>query len=281
MTTLLFVGPAVLMFMIIVLIPLAQGIFFSFTDWNGLGYTKWLGLYNYTSALADRQFLAAFWLTIRFAAVAVITINAMGLGLAMLVTSGLRVSSLLRGIFYVPNLIGGLVLGFVWNFIFTQTFPALGVALGISGMDMWLTDFQTGFWGLILLTTWQMSGYMMVIYIAALQAIPKDLVEAAGLDGARGIHVFRHITLPMIAPAFTVSLFLTLLNTFKLYDQNLALTGGGPGTITQLVAMHIYNTAYKYEQMAIGQAKSILFLVAVVVITLTQVTLTKKREIQL
>lgn len=279
--SLLFIGPAVVLFATIVLIPLFQGIFFSFTDWNGLGYTTWLGLDNYAAAVGDPQFLGAFWLTIRFAAVAIITINATGLGLALLVTSGMKISSLLRGVFYVPNLIGGLVLGFVWNFIFTQTFPAIGQALGIPGMDSWLTNFQTGFWGLIILTTWQMSGYMMVIYIAALQAIPKDLVEAAGLDGARGIHIFRHITLPMIAPAFTVSLFLTLLNTFKLYDQNLALTGGGPGTMTQLVAMHIYNTAYKYEQMSIGQAKSILFLIAVVIITLTQVTLTKKREIQL
>lgn len=279
--SLAFVGPAVGVFLLIVLIPLLQGVAYSFTDWNGLKVTKWVGLENYINALKDEAFLSAFWLTIRFAAVAVVTINVVGLGLAVLVTRQMRIRNVLRGVFYVPNLIGGLVLGFVWNFIFTQAFPKLGEVLGIPGMSLWLTDFTTGFWGMVILMTWQMSGYVMIIYVAAIQGIPTDLLEAASLDGAKARHILTKIVIPMIAHAFTICLFLTLLNTFKMYDQNLALTGGGPGTVTQMVAMNIYNTAYKYEQMPLGQAKSILFLVAVVAITLVQVSLTKRKEVSL
>ncbi len=281
LTTLLFVGPSAFLFFLIIIIPLVRGIFYSFTDWNGMKYESFVGLSNYIDAISDAKFLRALWNTIKFAAVAVITINITGLALALLVTKPIRFSSLLRGIFYIPNLIGGLVLGFIWNFIFTQVFPAIGTILGCYGMQNWLTDFRTGFWGLIILTTWQMSGYMMVIYIAAIQAIPKDLIEVAALDGAKPRHIFRYITIPMIAPAFTVSIFLTLSNTFKLYDQNLALTGGGPGDMTQMVVMNIYNTAYRYEQIQKGQAESILFLIIVVMVTLFQVYFSKRREIQL
>ncbi len=276
-----FVGPAVGVFLLIVLIPLLQGVAYSFTDWDGLHVTAWVGIQNYVNALNDAGFLHAFGLTIRFAAVSVLSINVVGLGLAVLVTRKMRIRNLLRGVFYVPNLIGGLVLGFVWNFIFTQAFPKIGEVLNIPGMQLWLTDFTTGFWGLVILITWQMSGYVMVIYVAAIQGIPSDLLEAAELDGAKAHHILTKIVIPMIAHAFTICLFLTLLNTFKMYDQNLALTGGGPGSVTQMVAMNIYNTAYKYEQMALGQAKSILFLIVVVTITMVQVSLTKKKEVSL
>lgn len=279
--SLAFVGPAVCVFILIVLIPLLQGIFFSFTDWNGLRYSNWVGFENYLNALKDKEFLSAFGLTFRFSLVAIITINVTGLGLALLVTRQLRIRNVLRGVFYMPNLIGGLVLGFVWNFIFTQVFPTFGRLLGVPSLSLWLTDFTTGFWGMIILITWQMSGYMMIIYVAAIEGIPNDLLEAASLDGAKPWHILTKIIIPMIAHAFTICLFLTLLNTFKMYDQNLALTGGGPGTVTQMVAMNIYNTAYKYEQMTVGQAKSILFLITVVIITLTQVSVTKKKEVQL
>lgn len=279
--SLAFVGPAVCVFLLIVLIPLIQGIVYSFTDWNGMKFSRWVGFENYANALMDKEFLSAFWLTFRFALVAIVTINVTGLGLAILVTRQMRIRNLLRGVFYVPNLIGGLVLGFVWNFIFTQAFPKIGEVLGVPGMNLWLTDFTTGFWGMIILITWQMSGYVMIIYVAAIQGIPAELLEAASLDGAKARHILTKIIIPMIAHAFTICLFLTLLNTFKMYDQNLALTGGGPGTATQMVAMNIYNTAYKYEQMPLGQAKSILFLISVVAITLAQVSLTKKKEVSL
>lgn len=181
----------------------------------------------------------------------------------------------------MPNLIGGLTLGFVWNFIFVEIFPAVGEKLGISFLNGWLADAKTGLWGLVILTTWQMSGYMMIIYIAALQNISADIIESARIDGAGFGMLLRKIMIPMVMPSFTVSIFLTLSNTFKLYDQNLALTGGGPGDSTTMISMNIYNTAYRYNQNALGQAKAIIFLLVVLTITLTQVYFSKKKEEQL
>lgn len=276
-----FIGPVVAAFTAIVLIPLFVGIVMSFTNWNGVYFTKVVGFTNYIKALSDKSFLSAFWLTFRFSLAAVCTINFVGFSLALLVTQPIPGSSAMRGVFYLPNLIGGLTLGFVWNFIFVEIFPAIGKILGTAVLDGWLSDAATGFTGLVILTTWQMSGYMMVIYIAAISNIPVDLIEASMIDGASAWKRLTNITLPLVAPAFTISIFLTFSHSFKMYDQNLSLTGGGPGTSTQMVSMNIYNTAYTYDLNALGQAKAILFLIVVVCITLTQVYLGKKKEVQM
>lgn len=276
-----FIGPVLFAFTMIVLIPLMKGIFLSFTDWNGMTYESFVGLKNFKNALADESFGRAFLFTFKFAAMAVVSINVVGFGLALLVTRNIKCSTFMRAVFYMPNLIGGLTLGFVWNFIFVEIFPVVGEKLGLSFLNGWLADGRTGLFGLVILTTWQMSGYMMIIYIAALQNIPSDIIESARIDGANFRQLLRKIMLPMVMPSFTVSIFLTLSNTFKLYDQNLALTGGGPGDSTAMISMNIYNTAYRYNQNALGQAKAIIFLLVVLAITLTQVYFSKKKEEQL
>lgn len=276
-----FIGPVLLAFTMIVLVPLMKGIFLSFTDWNGMTYQSFVGFKNFKNALTDQSFGRAFLFTFKFAAMAVILINVTGFSLALLVTRNIRCSTFMRAVFYMPNLIGGLTLGFVWNFIFVEIFPAVGEKLGISFLNGWLADAKTGLWGLVILTTWQMSGYMMIIYIAALQNISADIIESARIDGAGFGMLLRKIMIPMVMPSFTVSIFLTLSNTFKLYDQNLALTGGGPGDSTTMISMNIYNTAYRYNQNALGQAKAIIFLLVVLTITLTQVYFSKKKEEQL
>ena len=246
-----FIGPVLFAFTMIVLIPLMKGIFLSFTDWNGMTYESFVGLKNFKNALADESFGRAFLFTFKFAAMAVISINVVGFGLALLVTRNIKCSTFMRAVFYMPNLIGGLTLGFVWNFIFVEIFPVVGEKLGLSFLNGWLADGRTGLFGLVILTTWQMSGYMMIIYIAALQNIPSDIIESARIDGAGFGALLRKIMIPMVMPSFTVSIFLTLSNTFKLYDQNLALTGGGPGDATTMISMNIYNTAYRYNQNAL------------------------------
>ncbi|MCC5909606.1 MAG: sugar ABC transporter permease [Clostridiaceae bacterium] len=278
-----FVGPILLSFIVVVIAPMMMGIYYSFTDWNGINNNAdWVGLKNYVEIFTqDREFLNAFQFTVKFAIVSVITINAMGFGLAILVTRGLKISNFLRSIFFMPNLIGGLILGFVWQFIFTRAFHAVGVRFGIDFLQGWLATTSTGFWGLVILMSWQMAGYMMVIYIAAIENIPQSLLEAAEIDGATNWQVLRHVTIPLVAPAFTVGVFLTLSNSFKLYDQNLSLTGGGPFNSTQMLAMHIYNTAFRFNTFGLAQAKAVVFLMAVACISLTQIYYSKKREVEM
>ncbi|SET10454.1 carbohydrate ABC transporter membrane protein 1, CUT1 family (TC 3.A.1.1.-) [Natronincola peptidivorans] len=278
-----FVGPILLSFVVVVIIPILMGIYFSFTNWNGINNNAdWIGLKNYINIFTkDQGFLNAFEFTVKFAFVSVITINAMGFGLALLVTRGLKISNFLRSIFFMPNLIGGLILGFIWQFIFTRAFHSLGVRWGITFLQGWLATTTTGFWGLVILMSWQMAGYMMVIYIAAIQNIPKSMYEAAEIDGANRLQTLSHITIPLVAPAFTVGIFLTLSNSFKLYDQNLSLTAGNPYNSTQMLAMNIYNTAFTFNNFGLAQAKAVVFLISVAAITLTQIYYSKKKEVEM
>ncbi len=277
----LFVGPILAVFTLVILIPLFFGIYYSFTDWNGIrSHTNWIGFANYITAFKDPSFRNSFLFTAKFTMVSVIVINSIGFGLALLVTTGMKGNNLLRTIFFMPNLIGGLILGFIWQFIFTQVFADIGNILNQKWLLGWLSDGTTGFFGLVILMSWQMSGYLMVIYVAALQNIPPELMEAAEIDGASAWQRIKNITFPLVAPAFTVSLFLTLSNSFKLYDQNLSLTAGGPANSTQMLAMNIYNTAFKFNQMGIAQAKAVVFLIIVGGVTLTQVYFSKKNEVE-
>jgi raffinose/stachyose/melibiose transport system permease protein len=278
-----FVGPILFAFLLVVIIPMISGIYFSFTDWNGINNNaSWVGLSNYIEVFTgDEEFLNAFAFTAKFAAVSVVLINAIGFGLALFVTKIERFSGLMRSIFFMPNLIGGLILGFVWQFIFIKAFGYIGKEMGWELFQGWLSTTTTGFWGLAILMSWQMSGYMMVIYIAALQNIPESLIEAAKIDGANRLQRLRHITIPLVAPAFTIGLFLTLSNSFKLYDQNLSLTGGDPAHTTEMLAMNIYNTAFVFNNMGVAQAKAVIFLVTVSLITLTQIYYSKKREVEM
>ena len=279
----LFVGPILLAFIMVVIIPMVLGIYFSFTSWDGIdNNASWVGLTNYIQVFnKESGFLPAFWFTARFAIVSVIMINLFGFSLALLVTKGMKISNVLRSIFFMPNMVGGLILGFIWQFIFTKAFSFVGAKLGLEFLKGWLSSTSTGFWGLVILMSWQMSGYMMIIYIAALQGIPESLNEAAEIDGAGGLQRLRHITLPLVAPAFTVGLFLTLSNAFKLFDQNLSLTNGGPYKSTEMLALNIYSSAFVYNKFGLAQAKAVIFLITIAIISLTQLYFSKKKEVEM
>jgi len=277
-----FVGPLVFAFFVVVVMPFLWGIYYSFTEWNGIvrSQVEWVGLRNYFDLFEDEQFIYSFWFTARFAVVSVILINGIGFALALMVTQPLRSSNTLRTVFFMPNLIGGLILGFVWQFIFIQVFSALADVLHLEFLRGWLSTPETGFWGLVILMTWQMAGYTMVIYIAALQSIPGELLEAAEIDGSTLWSKTRHIIIPLVAPAFTINMFLMLSNAFKLYDQNLSLTNGGPFNSTQMLAMNIYNTAFQFDKMGYAQAKAVIFFMVVATVSIIQVRMNKRREVE-
>lgn len=279
----IFIGPSLFAFLIVQLIPTIMGIYSSLTDWNGIGHEKnFVGLANYITAFtSDSKFGNAFLFTALFSVCAVFCVNALGFVLALMVTQKFKGSNLFRGVFFMPNLIGGILLGFTWQFIFVQVFDSIGKRLNLPFLQGWLSNQGTGFVGLLIVVTWQLAGYMMIIYIAQLQNIPHSLLEAAQIDGAGALTRLRHIILPLMAPAFTIGLFLTISNSFKLFDQNVALTNGGPANSTQMLALNIYATAFGEGNFGLAQAKAVIFLVAVSIISLTQLAVSKSKEVEM
>ncbi|MFC6292281.1 sugar ABC transporter permease [Macrococcus epidermidis] len=279
----LFLLPVLVALFMVIIIPFIYGIYYSFTNWNGdVSQTPgFVGFQNYVDLLKDDTFINALMFTFKYSIAAIFVINFIGLSLALIVTSKIKSKNLLRTVFFMPNLIGGLILGFIWQFIFTKVFAMIGEAIGSTALQGWLSDTHTGFWGMVILSTWQMAGYIMIIYIAYLENVPDDLLEAAEIDGANAWQRFKNITFPMVAPAFTVCMFLTLSGAFKIYDQNLSLTNGGPGNSTKMLAMDIVDTAFKMNHMGEAQAKAVVFFLIVTVISLTQVYYNKKREVEM
>lgn len=283
-TTSLFVIPALFAFVNVVVIPFVMGITYSFTNWKGFAFegSAFIGLTNYISVFKDKNFLLAFWTTAKYTLAMIIFVNILGLALALLVTSKLKSRNLLRAVYFLPNLIGGLILGFIWQFIFTKFFEQLGQVIHSSKIFFnWLNNPTAAFWALVIVGTWQMAGYVMVIYIASIENIPPEVMEAAEIDGANWWIKFKTITLPLIVPAFTVSLFVTLSGSFKQYDTNLSLTNGGPYGTTELITMNILHTAFGYNKYAQAQSKAIIFFLVIMVITVLQVYTTKKREVEM
>jgi raffinose/stachyose/melibiose transport system permease protein len=279
----LFVGPVFIAFTIVVLVPFFSGIYYSFTDWNGItGEIKWVGLENFQYIFTeDTQFLQSFKLTALYTIVAIILTNTIGFGLALLVTQKLKSSNLLRTVFFMPNLLGGLLLGFIWQFIFIRGFASIGELTGIPLFELaWLGDKNTAFWGIVIVSVWQGAGYIMLIYIAALQNIPKELIEAAKIDGANHFQVLRNIKIPLVAPAVTICLFLTTASSFKIFDANLSLTNGGPFKSTEMLALNIYTEAFVNNRYGIGEAKALIFFIVVATISIIQVMITKKKEVE-
>lgn len=277
----LFLAPVLIAYTLVQIIPLLSGIYYSFTNWNGIDSSvQWTGFKNYISAFKDATFLSSFSFTLKFTILSLIVLNLIGFGLALLVTRKSKLNNLLRTIFFMPNLIGGLILGFIWQFIFIQVFSAIGTASHAKWLLGWLSTGTTGLAGLVIIMAWQMSGYLMVIYISSLENIPSELLEAAEIDGASPWQKMKNITMPLMRPAFTVSIFLTLSNSFKLYDQNLSLTAGGPAKSTEMLAMNIYNTAFQFNLMGVAQAKAVIFFLIVGAISLTQVYISKKGEVE-
>jgi len=254
--------------------PFLWGLYLSFFRFKTLSFTEFVGLRNYMTAITDSSFLYSFFFTLLFAAVAVVLINLIAFFVALALTKGIRGFTFFRTVFFMPNLIGGIVLGYIWKLILD------GVIMRLFESSLAL-DERFGFWGLVILVCWQQIGYMMIIYIAGLQNVPISYLEAAKIDGANGLQILRHITVPSIMPSITICTFLTLTNAFKLFDQNLALTAGQPFHKTEMLALNIYNSFYSnVTNMGVGQAKAVLFFIVVVVIALTQLTLSGRKEIQ-
>lgn len=275
-----FLAPCLIALTLVVFVPFLTGIYYSMTDWNGINEPVFKGLINFHKLAGEDLFWNSLIFTAKFAAALIIIVNLLGLGLAMLVTRLIPGKNLMRTVFYMPNLIGGIILGFIWQFIFVNVFEAMGDAIGVEWLKGWLSTTETGFWGLVIITAWQMVGYVMVIYVAYIESVPADLLEAADIDGITPVQKFIRIIFPLIYPAFTVSLFITLSNAFKLFDQNLTLTRGAPGNTTQMVALNIYQTAYSENKMALGQAKAVVLFVIVAVISIIQVYYNKKKEVE-
>ena len=269
--------------MLIIAVPFLLSIYYGFTSWNGVNSTvTWVGFENYKQVfLEDEGFRNSFGFTARYTVAAVVLTNLVGFALALLVTQKLRTSNVLRTIFFLPNVIGGLLLGFIWSFIFVKGFAAVGDLTNIGFFELpWLGTAGTAFWGIVIVTIWQYAGYLMVIYIAALMNVPSELMEAARIDGATRLQLLRTIIVPMIMPAVTVCLFLTISWSFKVFDLNLSLTKGGPFGSTESVALNIYQEAFRNNRYGIGTAKALIFFVVVAIITTLQVYFTKKREVE-
>ncbi|RBW69109.1 carbohydrate ABC transporter permease [Bacillus taeanensis] len=278
-----FVGPALLFFLVIQIIPFLMGVYYSFTSWNGVSTTiEWIGFQNYIQIFTnDPKFFDSFMFTTKFMFAAVVISNLIGFSLALLLNQALKTRNILRTAFFIPNVIGGLLLGFIWQFIFVKGFAAVGKMTDIAFFQLpWLGDTKTAFWGIVIVFAWQISGYMMIIYIAALQGVDNSLLEAARIDGANNFTILTKIIIPLIIPAFTICFFLTISMAFKIFDLNLSLTGGGPFNSTQSVAINIYQEAFQNNRYGLGTAKSILFFIVVVIFTTIQVMVTKKKEVE-
>lgn len=273
-------GAAPLIIFIGVLVyPFMQGLFLTFTDWDGFDYTKVEGIQNYKDSLTDPHFWTTMAFTLKFVLVSVILVNLVAFGLALLVTSKLKSSNLFRTFFFIPNLIGGVVLGVIWQFIFNTAITSVARKFNIPFFqDSWLNDTNKAFWALIIVTVWQASGYMMIIYITGLISIEPEVVEAATVDGASPLKLLTAIKIPLMAQAFTISLFLTMRNGFMAYDVNLALTGGGPFRTTELISMHIFQEAFAFGNFGTGQAKAVLMFILVAFAALVQVAVSKRME---
>lgn len=272
-------------FFTVLLIPFLLGLLLTFTDWDGVAAIAsfdygWIGFENYADSINDASFWGALTLTFQYVFLVIVLTNIAAFGIALLVTSKLFGRNFFRSLFFVPNLIGGVVLGFIWVFIFSRFMEFVGSATGIELFrHSWLVDPDKAFWAIVIVSVWQMSGYMMLIYIAGLVSVPLDVIEASSIDGANGYQQLRHIILPLMIPAFTISLFLTLRNSFMVFDVNLALTNGGPFRSTELVTLHIYNEAFLFQNYGTGQAKAVILFIIVAAIALFQVLMTKRMEV--
>lgn len=272
---LFFTLPTILAFVIAFLIPFLLGIYLSFTKFTTVTNSEWVGVSNYVRAFTDdKNFLNAAIFTVKFALVSVVLINLFAFSLALLLTRKIKGTNLFRTVFFMPNLIGGIVLGYIWLLIINGILINFGVDITYSA--------DYGFWGLVVLTNWQMAGYMMVIYIAGIQSISPELMEAAKIDGASSWQILRSITIPLVSPAITICTFLTVTNSFKLFDQNLSLTAGAPARETAMLALDIFYTFYGtmgYE--GVGQAKAVMFFLFVGLIVLLQLRFSRRREVEI
>ena len=269
----IFVLPTLIAFSFAFIIPFVMGVYLSFCKFKTITNAQFVGLGNYIKIFADKDFVNAFGFTLKFSVVSIITINVFAFILALALTRKIKGTNLFRTVFFMPNLIGGIILGYIWQQMINAVLLKYQTTL--------VANPTYGFWGLIILMNWQMIGYMMIIYVAGLQNVPTDLIEAAQIDGATSLQTLFKVKIPMVMPSITICLFLTVSNSFKLFDQNLALTAGAPSKKTAMLALDIYNTFYGRSGFeGVGQAKAVLFFIVVAVIALGQLVLTRRKEVE-
>lgn len=269
----IFLLPITIAFAFAFVIPFSMGVGLSFTEFTAVTDAKWVGFQNYISAFSSSSdFLHALGFTALFTVVSVVTVNVFSFALALLLTRGIRGTNLFRSVFFMPNLIGGIVLGYIWNLLINAVLSSFGVDITYKA--------EYGFWGLVILTNWQLIGYMMVIYVAGFQNVPHDLIEAAQIDGASPAKTLFSVKIPMVMPSITICMFLTLTNSFKMFDQNLALTAGAPERETEMLALNIYNTFYgRVGWQGVGQAKAVIFFIIVGLLAFLQLKITSSKEV--
>lgn len=269
----IFLLPITIAFLFSFAVPFVMGVGLSFADFTTVTDAKWVGFQNYINAFASSSnFLHSLGFTALFTVVSIITVNVFSFILALLLTRGIRGTNLFRSVFFMPNLIGGIVLGYIWNLLINAILSSFGVDITYKA--------EYGFWGLVILTNWQLIGYMMVIYVAGLQNVPNDLIEAAQIDGASPLKTLFSVKIPMVMPSVTICMFLTLTNSFKMFDQNLALTAGAPERETEMIALNIYNTFYgRVGWQGVGQAKAVIFFVIVGILAFLQLKITSSKEV--
>ena len=272
----IFILPTFLAFVIGFIVPFIEGLYLSFCKFTTVDNATWVGLTNYIAAIKDTSFTDSFKFSVMFSVVSILTINVLAFGLALLLTQNLRGTNIFRTVFFMPNLIGGIVLGYIWQIL-------INCVLSLTAQPLLALNSKAGYWGMIILMCWQQIGYMMIIYIAGLQNVPDSLMEAAKIDGATNLQTLIKIKVPMVMSSITICVFLTLTNSFKLFDQNLALTGGDPNHTTEMLALNIYQTFYARSGMqwkGYGQAKAVIFCLIVIVISFAQLRATRSKEVQ-
>ncbi|MEF2878405.1 MAG: sugar ABC transporter permease [Blautia sp.] len=277
-----FALPGMFCFFAVVIIPFIYGVYLTLTDWNGVSKVKNLvGLKNFAGVIQDAQFWSSLLLTFKYVIAVVILVNVLAFFLAYLLTRGIKGQNFFRAGFFTPNLIGGIVLGYIWQFVFSRVFVSIGESTNWSLFEIsWLSEPDMAFAALVLVTVWQLSGYMILIYVAGFMGLSEDVMEAASIDGANGWVKMKNIVLPLMMSSITICLFLTLSRAFMVYDVNLSLTAGAPYGTTQMAAMHVYEKAFTSRQFGVGQAEAVILFIIVACISGIQVYVTKKKEVE-
>lgn len=278
----IFALPGMFCFFAVVIIPFIYGVYLTFTDWDGVAEVKnFIGLANFRKVIEDHEFWTSMLLTFKYVILVVLLVNIIAFAIAYLLTRGFKGQNFFRAGFFTPNLIGGIVLGYIWQFVFSRVFVNIGESTGWSLFEAsWLSEPNKAFAAMVLVSVWQLSGYMILIYVAGFMGLSEDVMEAASIDGASGWLKMRKIVLPLMMSSITICLFLTLSRAFMVYDVNLSLTAGGPYGTTEMAAMHVYEKAFTSRQFGAGQAEALILFIVVACISGLQVYLTKKQEVE-
>jgi raffinose/stachyose/melibiose transport system permease protein len=279
---LFFTGPTFFAFIMTLLVPFIYGLYLTLFEMAGVQSTPvFVGIQNYIMAVQDTDFWTSMWVTVKYVGATVVFVNILGFALAYLVTAGVKGQNFFRTALFTPNLIGGLVLGYIWQFVFVTSLPVFGERFDIEILKLgWLGDEVLAFWALVIVTIWQSAGYMMIIFIAGIMNVPKDIIEASTIDGANAWQRLINMTLPMMVPSFVVTIFLTLKGAFMVYDINYALTQGGPYGSTKMASMHVVGLAFDQSNFGLGQAEAIVLFAVVAVATGLQVYFSKRLEVE-